>query len=352
VRDRIAATTTLASRRPGATGAGGNGSAFDATISADGNLVAFSSDATDLATDDGPFRGIFLRDLVAARTALVSRASGAAGAGGDGVSERPGLSADGRFATFESAASNFSDDDDVFQDVFLRDVLGPSAVAAPAVLPTALPPSAPPPGATPPVVTASSISGRYTSRVLVARLRLKGTASAPGRFVVRLTRVSGPRVSGFATAARLTFVVRKAGPVSPNLSLPKRLAPGRYRVSVGGVSVAGKAGLVTIARPAAGLLTRAFGSAAANGPAAVSFPSGRRVIYGNFVFGLVPTRGPVTTEWTGPDGATSGRVGRPRVRSVAGFVRRSGQAPLPPGRYTCTLRVAGKAIATVTLRIR
>ena len=83
-------------------------------ISADGRYVAFSSQATNLVSGqfhEGP--QIYLRDTCsgasasskcAPSTTLIS--VGLSGAAGDGASEFPTLSADGRFVAFASAASN------------------------------------------------------------------------------------------------------------------------------------------------------------------------------------------------------------------------------------------------------
>ena len=87
------AAATLVSRASGRTGAAADGSSSDPSISADGRRVAFSSLATNLAAgkpDDR--RGVFVRDLEAATTTLVSAAvaSGtAAGAGAQNPTARP-----------------------------------------------------------------------------------------------------------------------------------------------------------------------------------------------------------------------------------------------------------------------
>jgi Tol biopolymer transport system component len=127
VRDLLADTTTLVSRAATATGAKGNGNSFGAAISADGHYVAFSSDASNLHPDDADTTtDVFVRDLLADTTTLVSRAATATGAKGNGNSDDPSISADGRYVPFSSVASNLHPDDtDATTDVFVRDVLGP-----------------------------------------------------------------------------------------------------------------------------------------------------------------------------------------------------------------------------------
>ncbi|HEX3318105.1 MAG TPA: hypothetical protein VHR88_08805 [Solirubrobacteraceae bacterium] len=117
VRDLVLDTTTLVSRATGVQGSKGRDGSDDPSISADGRLVAFDSDARLTPGSDG---GVYVRDVVMGQTSLVSRASGAHGAPGNGdLSLSPSISADGRFVAFDSDATNLSradrsDDDDVF----------------------------------------------------------------------------------------------------------------------------------------------------------------------------------------------------------------------------------------------
>jgi len=80
-------------------------------------------------------------------------------------------------------------------------------------------------------------------------------------------------------------------------------------------------------------------------------PRGTRIVFCRFDFAVIPLRGPVTTEWTGP-GGSSERVVRPRALRAAGFARSRGGGALDSGRYTCTLRVAGVRLAAVSIRVR
>jgi Tol biopolymer transport system component len=128
VRDLVAKTTVLASRASGPAGAPADDGGFFPSISADGRFVAFESGATNLDPDDSDrVSDIFVRDLEAQTTTLVSRASGAEGTKANGVFDQgsfsPSISADGRFVAFESAATNLDlDDTDPGRDVFIRDL--------------------------------------------------------------------------------------------------------------------------------------------------------------------------------------------------------------------------------------
>ena len=70
----------VASRASGPSGAPAAGTAGDPALSADGRLVAFASDAANLAAaKHDRTRGVFVRDLVTETTTLVSRASASTG---------------------------------------------------------------------------------------------------------------------------------------------------------------------------------------------------------------------------------------------------------------------------------
>jgi Tol biopolymer transport system component len=106
----------------GAQGHGDSGY-FRSSISADGRYVAFASDAPDLVPGDtNGSRDVFVRDRLNGTTERVSTDAG--GVQGNADSHDPGLSADGRFVTFESLASNLvPGDSNAVSDIFVRDRL-------------------------------------------------------------------------------------------------------------------------------------------------------------------------------------------------------------------------------------
>ena len=117
-------TTTLVSRATGATGAKGSGASGNPAISADGSSVAFESGSTNLHPDDTDTTlDVFVRGLQTNTTTLVSRATGVTGAKGSSSSDLPAISANGRFVAFHSASTNLHPDgSDTTRDVFLRDL--------------------------------------------------------------------------------------------------------------------------------------------------------------------------------------------------------------------------------------
>ncbi len=99
----------------------GNGASFSPSLSADGQMVAFSSDATNLVPGDtNGVRDIFVRDLTTRQTVRVSVDS--AGIEGNGDSFSPSLSANERLVAFDSFATNLvPGDTNGAEDIFVHD---------------------------------------------------------------------------------------------------------------------------------------------------------------------------------------------------------------------------------------
>jgi len=100
----------------------GNGESDSPRYSRDGRFVVFASGASDLTTNDvnGFRRDVFLRELATGRTTLVSVNTN--GRSGNGDSFGPDISADGRFVAFASRASDLVPGDaNGVADVFVRD---------------------------------------------------------------------------------------------------------------------------------------------------------------------------------------------------------------------------------------
>ena len=103
VHDRVSGTTERVS--VGSSGAEGNARSLYPSLSSDSRYVAFSSHASNLvAQDTNGSVDIFVRDRINGTTTRVSVSSG--GAEGNGDSDTPSISSDGRFVAFASYASN------------------------------------------------------------------------------------------------------------------------------------------------------------------------------------------------------------------------------------------------------
>jgi Tol biopolymer transport system component len=113
-------TTRISVGAVGAQATGGD--SYSPSISTDGRYVVFSSDATDLVADDtNSATDVFVHDRQAKTTVRVSVGPG--GAQADGVSSSPSISGDGRVVAFVSAAHNLvAGDTDGVPDVFVRDL--------------------------------------------------------------------------------------------------------------------------------------------------------------------------------------------------------------------------------------
>jgi Tol biopolymer transport system component len=125
VRDRVTGVTTRVS--VATSGAQANGSSYVCGISGDGRYVAFYSAASNLvAGDTNGTYDVFVRDRVTGATTRVSVAP--SGAQSNGSSSVPAISGDGRYVVFESAASNLvAGDTNAKTDVFVRDRLQATA---------------------------------------------------------------------------------------------------------------------------------------------------------------------------------------------------------------------------------
>jgi PKD repeat protein len=99
-------------------GSQANGGSCCATISSDGRLVTFTSEADNLvAGDTNGVADVFLHDRVAETTVRISRPS--PGEEADAGSGAAAMDADGSFIAFESSATNLvPDDDNQRSDVF------------------------------------------------------------------------------------------------------------------------------------------------------------------------------------------------------------------------------------------
>jgi len=99
----------------------GNAPSRFVRLSGDGTTVAFLSTATNLLEGDTNGReGVFLHDLRSRETVRVSRAL--QGGQADGASYAPSLTRDGRLVAFASEATNLvADDSNAVADVFVHD---------------------------------------------------------------------------------------------------------------------------------------------------------------------------------------------------------------------------------------
>jgi len=122
VRDMISATMALVSAATN--GNAGDHSSFNPQITPDGKFIVFESLADNLVgNDSNRLSDVFVSDLAGGSTALVS-----VNAAGDGTSPgysiNPSITPDGRFVVFQSTAAGLvTNDFNTTSDVFLRDLV-------------------------------------------------------------------------------------------------------------------------------------------------------------------------------------------------------------------------------------
>jgi Tol biopolymer transport system component len=119
LHDRVSGETTRVSIGPAGI-EGGSGS-FSPTMSADGTLISYWSNASNLVADDTNKAGdVFVFDRGDGSTVRIS--VGAGEVQGDGMSSDPSMSPDGRYVAFWSGAANLvADDTNGKRDIFLFD---------------------------------------------------------------------------------------------------------------------------------------------------------------------------------------------------------------------------------------
>ena len=128
LRDVNANTTTLVSRPDGVVGQA-DGSSFASEISNDGGSVVFDSNASNMDDDSGPDvngvpgRDIYIRRLAANETVTASLVSGSLTQRGTGESLNASISSDGNRVAFLTTSANLGDGDtDTTADIHVRDL--------------------------------------------------------------------------------------------------------------------------------------------------------------------------------------------------------------------------------------
>ncbi len=124
LRDIVAGMTTLVS--VSSDGEQGNDASFNPSISSDGGSVVFNSLASNLVEGDAPGTiDIFLRDLDASATTRVNVSFTGGQDNGESFIVNDAISAHGRFVAFRSSADNLVPEDENAHvlDAFVRDMV-------------------------------------------------------------------------------------------------------------------------------------------------------------------------------------------------------------------------------------
>jgi uncharacterized repeat protein (TIGR01451 family) len=122
VRDLLMETTLLVSAGSTGTGNGSSEPQYLPRISANGRFVVFDSEASDLVPGDlNESRDVFVRDLVIGTTRLVS-VNRFGDASANGYSEGTAMSPNGRYVAFTSSGTDVVADHTGPNNIFLRDL--------------------------------------------------------------------------------------------------------------------------------------------------------------------------------------------------------------------------------------
>lgn len=126
---RLGETSSILVSRNSA-GVIGDAQSQGGSITDDGGLVAFHSEAPNLSGEDvNGTRQVYVRDLSAGRTELVSRRSGASGlAAQEGFSSSPVISPDGRAVAFSSSSTTLGAPEGGPNQIVVRDLLRDTTV--------------------------------------------------------------------------------------------------------------------------------------------------------------------------------------------------------------------------------
>ena len=124
VRDMQTGTTRVVSQSP--TGTKNNGRSYQARISHDGNRIAFTSRGSLLVPNDtNGVPDVFVHNISTGVTTRLSVDSSVAAVQGDGLSDCPAISGDGRWMAYRSEATNLDlavPDLNGRADVFLHEI--------------------------------------------------------------------------------------------------------------------------------------------------------------------------------------------------------------------------------------
>jgi Ca2+-binding RTX toxin-like protein len=116
------ATGAIINPNTNASGVAGNGFSGEGSLSATGRYVTFTSDSTNLVSNDTNGRtDVFLKDTVTGEIRLVSVASnGTQGNSNSGFQHEASVSSDGRYVLFQTSATNFGSSSSL--NIFVKDM--------------------------------------------------------------------------------------------------------------------------------------------------------------------------------------------------------------------------------------
>ena len=226
--------------------------------------------------------------------------------------------------------------------VGVSDAVGNAATPVARQIVISNPPIPPLPATT---VTTPKLKAAWKSNKLVASVTVSGTVGLSTTLKVTVLRIGSTKASVSALFAA------KSGSWTHTLKLPSGLAPGTYDVSVTGSGVLSATTTFTLPAPASGIVKRSYATGPPKGPAVTKLGKTSQ-LWAHFLFGTLPKKGQkITTQWILPSGHKLSPNTRPRTTLVEAQVKDLSGHNLPTGRWRCLIRVGGKVLVTLNVRL-
>ena len=162
----------------------------------------------------------------------------------------------------------------------------------------------------------AQISSKWKESWLTGSIRFSGTVSGPADLRATLRPTAGGRA-----AAAVDLPGLQPGPYGGTLTLPNRLLPKVYRLTVSGTSADGPITPVhrdvTLPAPPEGVVDRAWASRTKNGPPVTTIPGSPTEVWAHFHFVVPPKSRKVRNRWYSPNFRWWGeRKNKPWTRTV------------------------------------
>jgi hypothetical protein len=155
---------------------------------------------------------------------------------------------------------------------------------------------------TPPLVTIKSatISAKWKESWLTGSVRFSGTVSGSADLRASLRPKAGGSIAAAADIPGL-----QPGPYGGTLTLPNRLLPKVYRLTISGTGADGPikpvSRDVTLPAPPEGVVDRAWASKTKNGPPINTIPGSPSEVWAHFHFVVPPKSRKVRNRWYSPN---------------------------------------------------
>jgi hypothetical protein len=197
----------------------------------------------------------------------------------------------------------------------------------------------------------ATLKSKWKESWLTGSVRFSGTVSSTADLRVSLRPRSGGRL-----AAAVTLPAVQPGPFGGELTLPARLLPKVYRLTVSGTSGDGQIAPVhrdvTLKAPPEGIVDDAYISATKGGKRVFTLKGLRKQLFARFHFVVRPKNKNLHAAWFSPDFKWRGRAEKTYKVNVDTFVLDTTPRGLMKGVWFCYLRASnGTVIKKARIRV-